>query len=175
MFFTVASSQICAPSASAERASPLTSFPGSPVPPGTSRTARRSPESVQAMGESGNPSFRPSSQTPGSARSQSSANSFTISESPASTSPNPGTSPAAVSDNVMPPVWPLEPAPTRQDSNRATLLEGSSRRSQAAAESPENPPPTTAKSTSLGIGLFVDEKSIFQGGLPQEAFWLGPA
>src|SRR5579864_3645434 len=67
----------------------------------------------------------------------------------------------------MPPVWPLEPAPTFADSKRATLLEGSKRRSQAAAERPENPPPTMAKSTSLGMGPFSGEKPMVHGGLPQ--------
>src|SRR5207302_9896859 len=83
-------------------------------------------------------------------------------------------SPAAVSARVIPPVWPLEPAPTRLASKRATLFEGSNRRSQAAAERPENPPPTTAKSTSVGRGLFLEENSIVQGVAPQFVLGAGP-
>src|SRR5712671_3042478 len=87
-------------------------------------------------------------------------------DSPASTSPRPGNSPAAVSARAIPPVCPLEPAPMRLDSKRATRFLGSKWRSQAAAAKPVKPPPTMAKSTASGIGIGSEWNSMVHGGRP---------
>ena len=56
---------------------------------------------------------------------------------------------------AIPPVWPLEPAPIEADSKRTTVFPGAILASHAAAARPVNPPPTTAKSASLGKGARV--------------------
>src|ERR1700681_1495412 len=158
-----------APARCAARARPLTSFPGLAVPPGTSLTTPSVPESLQEMGESFFIFLRPNSQTPGKLKSHSILNSCRISAKPSSTSPRPGKSPAADSARVIPPVCPLEPAPTQSASNTAVVLSGCTCLSLAAADKPLKPPPTMAKSTSDGRARAVDLKSIVHGGLPQPA------
>src|ERR1700686_1982735 len=158
-----------APNRCAACARPLTSFPGSAVPPGTSFTTPRVPESFHEMGESFFIFLRPNSQTPGKLKSHSILNTCRISAKPSSTSPRPGKSPAADSARVIPPVCPLEPAPTQSASNTAVVLSGSSCLSLAAADKPLKPPPTMAKSTSDGKARAAERKSIVHGGLPQPA------
>src|SRR3984893_9263893 len=166
---TRAFSKMAAPNRCAACAKPLTSFPGSTVPPGTSFTTPRVPESFHEIGESFSTLVRPSSQTRGKLKSQSIFNSCKISAKPSSTSPNPGKSPAADSARVSPPVCPLEPAPTQSASNTAVVLPGRTCLSLAAADKPLNPPPTMAKSTSDGNARAVEWKSIVHGGFPQPA------
>lgn len=89
-----------------------------------------------------------------------------MADNPASTSPRPGSAPAAVSARAIPPVCPLEPAPMRLDSKRATLLPGAKCESQAAAAKPVKPPPTMAKSIVSGSGISSEWNSIVQGGRP---------
>src|ERR1700688_3195392 len=160
---------MAAPNRCAACARPLTSFPGSAVPPGTSFTTPRVPESFQEMSESFFNFFRPSSHTPGKSKSHAIFNSRRISAKPSSTSPRPGKSPAADSARVIPPVCPLEPAPTQSASNTALVLSGCTCLSLAAADKPLKPPPTMAKSTSDGKARAVERKSIVHGGLPQPA------
>src|SRR5580704_4906012 len=150
-------------------ANPLSNFPGSTVPPGASFTTPRVPESFQEMGESFFTFLRASSHTPGNLRSHSIFNSCWISTKPSSTSPRPGKSPAADSARVIPPVYPLEPAPTQSASNTTVALSGCTCLSLAAADRPLKPPPTMAKSTSDGKARAVESKSIVHGGLPQPA------
>src|SRR6266403_2047111 len=90
---------------------------------------------------------RRSSQTPGSVSRESMRRARRVFLYPASTSPSPGSLPAAVSANAMPPVRPRAPSPSVADSSTRTDRAGASRRNQAAAVSPEKPPPTMAKST----------------------------
>jgi len=54
------------PARSGRNGQPRNHFPGSIVPPGTSLTARRSPESLHRIGEFLSGVVRPSSKTPGS-------------------------------------------------------------------------------------------------------------
>src|SRR5258705_7590987 len=70
----------------------------------------------------------------------------------------------------MPPVRPLAPLPTRSASSKSTLFFGASLANHAAADNPENPPPTTAKSTCSGSGARLLRKVIFQGVAPQCCF-----
>src|ERR1700704_383611 len=158
-----------APDCCATCASPLTSFPGSMVPPGASFTTPRVPESFQEIGESFFMFLRPSSHTPGKLKSHSIFNSRRISAKPSSTSPRPGKSPAADSASAIPPVYPLEPAPTQSASNTTVVLSGCICLSLAAADKPLKPPPTMAKSTPDGKARAVELKSIVHGGLPQPA------
>src|ERR1700686_1347883 len=160
---------MAAPNRCAACARPLTSFPGSAVPPGTSFTTPRVPESFQEMSESFFNFFRPSSHTPGKSKSHAIFNSRRISAKPSSTSPRPGKSPAADSARVIPPVCPLEPAPTQSASNTAVVLSGCPCLSLAAADKPLKPPPTMAKSTSDGKARAAERKSIVHGALPQPA------
>src|ERR1700730_1198551 len=169
MPFTRAFSKITAPDRWAACARPLTSFPGSTLPPGTSFTTPRVPESFQEMGESFLTFLRPSSHTPGKSKSHSIPNSCWISANPLRTPPRPGKSPAADSARVIPPVCPLEPAPTQSASNTAVVLSGFTCLSLAAADKPLKPPPTMAKSTSDGNARAEELKSIVHGGLPQPA------
>src|SRR5215472_9933407 len=155
-----------APAFSAARASPSTTFPGSTAPPGTVRTTLKSPESLQQIGESFAGSERPNSYTPGSSRPESMRNVPSIFLYPASTSPSPGSGPAAVSSSASPPVLPLAPSPSALASSTNTDFPGSSLPNQAAAESPVKPPPTTAKSTRSGSGPGTGRKFTVQGGTP---------
>src|ERR1700737_1124504 len=168
---------MAAPNRCAACAKPLTSFPGSAVPPGTSFTTPRVPESFQEIGEFFFTFLRPSSHTPSKSKSHSIFNSRWISAKPSSTSPRPGKSPAADSASVIPPVCPLEPAPTQSASNTTVVLSGCTCLSLAAADKPLKPPPTIAKSTSDGKARAVELKSIVHGGLPQPGLlgeWLLP-
>src|SRR6202047_1978190 len=169
MLCTRAFSKMAAPERCAACAQPLTSFPGSMLPPGTSCTTPRVPESFQEMGESFFTFLRPSSHTPGKVKSHSIFNSRWISGKPSSTSPKPGQSPAADSARVTPAVCPLEPAPTQSASNTAVVLSGWTCVSLAAADKPLKPAPTMAKSTSDGKARAEELKSIVHGGLPQPA------
>src|SRR5260370_38990051 len=67
----------------------------------------------------------------------------------------------------MPPVRPLAPSPREADSSTRTDRPGANRRNQAAAESPEKPAPTMAKSTWSGRSDGAGRKSTVQGGAPQ--------
>ena len=125
------------------------------------------PESSQAMGESARPCWRAISQAPPSERSHSHFERARIFGKPASTSPRPGLSPAAVSPRTMPPVRPLAPWPMRPASKTATDNLGSRRRSQAAAARPVKPPPRMAMSTDFGRGFDGGRKFTRQGGVPQ--------
>src|ERR1700693_3060900 len=160
---------MAAPNRCAACARPLTSFPGSAVPPGTSFTTPRVPESFQEMSESFFNFFRPSSHTPGKSKSHAIFNSRRISAKPSSTSPTPVKPRPADSARVIPPVCPLEPAPTQSASNTAVVLSGCTCLSLAAADKPLNPPPTMAKSTSDGKARAVEVNSICHGGVPQPA------
>src|SRR5215469_553746 len=158
---------IRAPAFSAARASPPTTFPGLTAPPGTMRTTLRSPESLQRIGETWAGSERPNSYTPGSSRPESMRKVCRIFLYPASTSPSPGSGPAAVSASASPPVRPLAPSPSEDDSNTRTDFFGASLRSHAAVASPVKPAPTMAKSTCSGKGRTEGRKSTVQGGAPQ--------
>ena len=125
------------------------------------------PESSQGMGEFGRPCLRAISHAPPSARSHSTLSERRIFGKPASTSPRPGLSPAAVSPRTMPPVRPLAPWPMRPASKTATDKLGSRRRSQAAAARPVKPPPMMATSTDFGSGFVGAWKFTRQGGVPQ--------
>src|SRR5215472_1415352 len=155
-----------APAFSAARASPATTFPGSTTPPGTMRTTFKSPESLQQIGASFAGSERPNSYTPGSSRPESMRNVPRIFWYPASTSPSPGSGPAAVSSSASPPVRPLAPSPSALASSTSTDFLGSSLANHADAESPVKPPPTTAKSTRSGSEPGAGRKSTVQGGTP---------
>jgi len=137
--------------------------------PGTCLTTRRSPESAHAIGDPGKPPVRPSSHAPGRERSHSTANSFTMSENPANTSPKPGRSPAAVSARVIRQCGRLSRHRCDWIRTGRQFLKVRIGASQAAAERPVNPPPITAKSTSWGIGLTEEQKSILQEGHPKES------
>ena len=150
---------------------PLTSLPGSIVPPGTCLTARSVPESVQEIGESGKPPLRPISQTPEARdRNPLPTPSNWLRSRPAHLPVPEGHRQRSPPERNAAGV----PAGTRADragfKQGDGLLWGSMRRNHAAAERPVNPPPTTAKSTSRGMGLRVGRKSIVHGGLPQPGF-----
>ena len=135
------------------------------------RTTFKSPESLQQIGESSAGSDRPNSYTPGSSRPPSMPKVPRIFSYPASTSPSPGSGPAAVSPRESPPVRPLAPSPSALASSTSTDFPGANLPNHAAAESPVKPPPTMAKSTRSGSGPGAGRKSTLQGGTPQGCVW----
>ena len=109
-----------APSRSPARARPLTSFPGSSVPPGTSFTTRSVPESFHAIGDSFDPP-RAQSPKPQAAKDRTPLRAYRVSScSPPSTSSRPERSSAAAPSRAMPPVRPLAPRPIRPASSTTT-------------------------------------------------------
>src|SRR5205823_1482151 len=149
---------------------PATTFPGSTAPPGTVRTTFKSPESLQQIGESFAGSARPNSVQPGSSRPESMRKVRRIFWYPASTSPSPGSGPAAVSSSARPPVRPLAPSPSALASSTSTDFFGASLANHAAAQSPVKPPPTMAKSTRSGSGPGADGNPRSRAVRPKDVF-----